>query len=64
MPVRQGGRYAVDFLTTEQTEAMADSPVDRMSFRWHDIFTLMKQTRNYPEKAEVITDTSGHCPAN
>ncbi len=45
----------VDFLTTEQTEAMADSPVNRMSFSWHDIFTLMKQTRNLSEKAEVIT---------
>jgi len=34
---------------------MADSPVNRMSFSWHDIFTLMKQTRNLSEKAEVIT---------
>ncbi len=41
----------VDFLTTEQTESMADSPVNRMSFSWHDIFTLMKQTRIYPEKS-------------
>nr|UGK55731.1 Hypothetical protein [Pseudomonas aeruginosa] len=29
---------------------MADSPVNRMSFSWHDIFTLMKQTRNLSEK--------------
>lgn len=42
----------VDFLTTEQTESYGRN---RMSFSWHDIFTLMKQTRNLSEKAEVIT---------
>ncbi len=38
---------------------MADSPVNRMSFSWHDIFTLMKQTRNLSEKAEVTHNRLG-----
>lgn len=45
----------VDFLTTEQTESYGRFTGEPVSFSWHDIFTLMKQTRNLSEKAEVIT---------
>ena len=41
----------VDFLTTEQTESYGDSPVNRMSFSWHDIFTLMKRTKEFIGKS-------------
>ena len=45
----------VDFLTTEQTESYGRFTGEPDELQRHDIFTLMKQTRNLSEKAEVIT---------